>query len=108
MTEKQPGTNAQKIALFAYYREKYEGLSRFERSDLQPYFAKARLTPASNFDRDFVEAVKKGWIHEEKADSYLTTKGVEAVESGFEGQPKRKTVKKKKTGSNKGKAKKRR
>lgn len=86
---KQPGSNAQRIALFAYYREKYENLPRFSREDLKPYFSKAKEPPASNFDRDFVEAVRKGWIHEESSDSYLTTKGVEAVESGFEGELKR-------------------
>jgi hypothetical protein len=84
INEKQPDTNAERIALFAYYREKSEGLSRFGRDDLKSYFAKAKLSPAANFDRDFVDAVRKGWIHEDAADSYLTTKGIEAVESSFE------------------------
>jgi len=88
LQQKNPGTNAQRIGLFAYYRERYEGLSRFAREDLKPYFAKARLAPAANFDRDFVETLKKGWIHEEGADSYLTSKGLEAVESGFSGERK--------------------
>lgn len=88
VNDKKPGTNAQRIALFAYYREKSEGLSRFARDDLEPYFAKAKQPPAANYGRDFVEAVRKGWIHEDGADSYLTTKGVEAVESGFEGERK--------------------
>lgn len=86
--EKQPGTNAQRIALFAYYREKYESLPRFARDDLKTYFPKAREAPAANYDRDFVEAVRKGWIHEDGADSYLTSKGVEVIESGFEGERK--------------------
>jgi hypothetical protein len=86
INEKKPGTNAQRIAIFAYFREKTEGLTRFGRDDLKPYFAKAKLAPASNFDRDFVEAVKKGWIHEDGLDSYLTTKGIEAIESEFEGE----------------------
>jgi hypothetical protein len=86
--DKRPGTNAQRITLFAYYREKYENLPRFERDDLKPYFAKARQAPAANYDRDFVEAVKRGWIHEDGAESYLTSKGVEAIESGFEGERK--------------------
>ena len=88
INEKKPGTSAQRIALFAYYREKSEGFSRFERDDLKPYFAKAKQPPATNYDRDFVEAVRKGWIHEDRSDSYLTTRGVEAVESGFEGERK--------------------
>src|SRR5438552_707830 len=53
MQEKRPSTNAERITLFAYYREKAEGFQRFERRDLQPYFAKARLAPAANYDRDF-------------------------------------------------------
>jgi hypothetical protein len=94
INEKKPGTNAQHIALFAYYREKSEGISRFERDDLKPYFAKAKKPPPTNYDRDFVEAVRKGWIHEDRADSYLTSRGVEAVESGFEGERKYTKVRK--------------
>ncbi len=86
--EKSPGTSAQRIALFAYYRDKHEGVSRFTRDDLKGYFAKAKEQPPRNYDRDFVEAVKKGWIHEEGADSYVTSKGIEAVESGFAGERK--------------------
>jgi hypothetical protein len=84
--QKKPHTNVQLIATFAYYREKYEGHQRFHRDDLEGYFAKAKETPASNYNRDFGEAVKKGWIHEDGADSYLTSKGLEVVESGFEGE----------------------
>jgi hypothetical protein len=88
LSEKEPGTNAQRIALFAYHREKHEGVPRFERSDLKGYFAKARLSPPTNFDRDFVEAVRKGWIHEDGSESYVTSKGIESVESGFGGERK--------------------
>lgn len=88
INEKKPGTNAQRIAIFAYYREKSEGISRFNRADLQPYFAKAKITPASNYDRDFIEAVRKGWIHEDESESYLTTKGIETIETAFEGEGK--------------------
>ena len=86
--EKQPGTNSQRIALFAYHREKHEGLPRFGREDLESYFSKAKETPSTNFDRDFVEAVKKGWIHEEGDESYITSRGIEAVEAGFAGERK--------------------
>jgi hypothetical protein len=34
MQEKKPKTNDEKIALFAYYREKHEGKPRFARADL--------------------------------------------------------------------------
>jgi hypothetical protein len=86
--EKSPGTNAQRIALFAYYRDKHEGNPRFTRDELKAYFAKAKEQPPTNYDRDFVEAVKKGWIHEDGADSYVTSKGIEAVESAFAGERK--------------------
>jgi hypothetical protein len=86
--EKQPGTSSQRIVLFAYYREKHEGLARFSRRDLEPYFGKAKESPATNYDRDFVEAVKKGWIHEDGENSYITSRGIEAVEAGFAGERK--------------------
>jgi len=81
--EKKPKTNTEKITLFAYYREMYEGLPRFSRSDLEAYFGKAKEKPSGNYGRDFVEAIKKGWLHEDGSDSYITSKGVEAVEAGF-------------------------
>lgn len=96
MNEKKPGTNAQRIAVFAYYRDKTEGNPRFGRSDLESYFSRARVPPAANYSRDFGEAVRAGWIHEDGAEFYLTTKGVEAVESSFEGERKYSMSKKKK------------
>jgi hypothetical protein len=86
MQDKNPKTIPQMISLFAYYREKSEGTTRFGRDDLKPYFAKAKLKPPGNYDRDFIEVVKKGWIHEDGSDSYLTSRGVEVVESGFTGE----------------------
>jgi hypothetical protein len=83
--DKRPTTNVERIALFAYFREKVEGLSRFGRGDLKQYFSVAKEKPAANYDRDFANAVKAGWIHEDGADSYLTSRGLEAVESGFAG-----------------------
>jgi len=84
--EKNPATSAQRIALFAYYREKFEGLTRFARGDLKAYFAKAKEPSPSNFDRDFAESVRQGWIHEDGSDSYLTSRGLEVVEAGFAGK----------------------
>jgi hypothetical protein len=81
--DKKPSTNPQYIALFAYFREKYENQPRFSRSDLEAYFPKARIAPPSNYDRDFIVTVTRGWIHEDGSDSYLTSRGVEAVEGGF-------------------------
>jgi len=79
-------TNVQKLAVFAYYRERVEGSSRFAKEDLLPYFAKAKQPPPGNYDRDFRQAVTAGWIYEDGADSYLTSKGLEAVEAGFGGK----------------------
>jgi hypothetical protein len=94
--QKQPTTNPQKIVLFAYYREKVEGLARFSRGDLESYFAKAKQPPPANYGRDFQQAVSLGWIYEDGDDSYLTTKGLEAVEAGFggKGQPRGSAVRK--------------
>jgi hypothetical protein len=85
--QKQPATNPQRIALFAYYRERVEGISRFSKDDLKQYFAKAKEPPPKNFDRDYRAALKMGWIYDDGADSYLTSKGLEAVEAGFGGKP---------------------
>jgi hypothetical protein len=84
--QKNPATNAQRIAVFAYYREKVEGLSRFAKDDLRLYFAKAKQPPPQNFDRDYRQAVKLGWIYDHGTDSYLTSKGLESVEAGFGGK----------------------
>ena len=86
LTEKKPGTNSQRIVLFAYYRDKFENQPRFGRAELKNYFGKARLEPPGNYDRDFSTAVEKGWIHENDDQSYITTSGLEAVEQGFEGE----------------------
>ena len=86
VSEKKPGTNPQRIALFAYYRDKVEMNPRFSRADLREYFAKAKQPPPTNYDRDFGVAVTKGWIHEDGEQSYITTKGIEIVENAFEGE----------------------
>jgi hypothetical protein len=82
--DKKPSSHPQFITLFAYYREKYQGQPRFAREDLRQYYASSRQEPPGNYDRDFVNTVKKGWIHEDGDNSYITSKGIEAVESGFE------------------------
>lgn len=84
--EKKPATNPQRLAVFAYYREKSEGLTRFAKDDLKAYFPKAKIPLPQNLDRDYGKAVTAGWIYDDGADSYLTSKGLEAVEAGFEGK----------------------
>lgn len=91
-----PGSNSQYITSFAVYREKYEGMARFSRNDLEAYFSKAKLKPPGNFIRDYNEAVKKGWIHDDGSDSYVTTKGIEMIEAGFPKETHRPPIQKKK------------
>ncbi|MGB5105334.1 MAG: hypothetical protein WBP29_11975 [Candidatus Zixiibacteriota bacterium] len=84
LQSKQAVTNLQKLVVFAYWRERHENNPRFSRDDLKQYFKMAKESPPKNFDRDFVDVVKKGWIHEDGSESYITSKGLEEVENGFE------------------------
>jgi hypothetical protein len=84
--DKKPGSHPQFITLFAYYREKYQNQPTFSRDDLKQYYVLSRENPPGNYDRDFVNAVRQGWIHEENDNSYITSRGIEAVESGFAGK----------------------
>jgi hypothetical protein len=88
LDEKQPTTNQQRIACFAYYREKIEGKGdKFSSRDLAAYFPLAKLpNPGPNYARDYKGAVTAAWIHDEQANSYLTRKGEAAVEAGFGGK----------------------
>lgn len=80
---KKPGSHAEFITLFAYYREKQENQPSFSRDDLKRYYPLSREHPPANYDRDFVSAIQKGWIHEDGPNSYITSKGIEAVAAGF-------------------------
>lgn len=87
LKEKEPATNSQRIACFAYFRDKTEGSPHFSRADLSGYFAKAKLSaPGPNYARDYNSAVKESWIHDDGAQSYLTQSGEAAVEAGFGGR----------------------
>lgn len=86
INDKKPVSPAHFFALFAYYREKVENKSRFARADLRAYFELAKEPPPSNYDREFNRTVMLGWMHEDGAESYLTTKGLEAIEAGFDGK----------------------
>lgn len=93
----------QRIACFAYYRDKIEGQELFSSLELAPYFKQAKLAaPGSNYARDFNNAVREGWIHDDGPKSYLTRKGEQAVEAGFGGKTKprgRNAGKKKRVGN---------
>lgn len=76
--EKKPTTHPEFITLFAYYREKHQNLPTFSRTALAEYYPTSHEAPPANFDRDFVKAVKRGWIHEDGDNSYITSRGLEA------------------------------
>jgi len=80
---KKPNSHPEFITLFAYYRERQENQPSFSRDDLKRYYSLSREYPPANYDRDFVRAIQKGWIHEDGANSYITSKGIEAVAAGF-------------------------
>ena len=84
--DKNARTNPELITLFAYYREKYENLPKFSREDIEQYFEKAHEPPPANYGRDFLVAIRNGWIHEDGPNSYITSKGIEIVEAGFGGE----------------------
>ncbi|WP_152566365.1 MULTISPECIES: hypothetical protein [Lysobacter] len=87
LKEKAPATNDQRIACFAYYREKIEGKLNFSSIELAAYFQQAKLpAPGPNYARDYKKAVKNAWIHDEGASSYLTQDGEAAVQAGFDGK----------------------
>lgn len=89
LNDKGPATNAQRIAVFAAYREEIEKIETFEKDDLEKYFAKAKLAPPGrNFNRDYNNSVTEGWIHDDGASSYLTQTGQKAVTEGFAGKAK--------------------
>lgn len=101
VASKEPATNSQRIACFAYYREKFEGNEHFSKADLLPYFASAKIRKPGNYDRDYKDSVRENWIHDENDKSYLTTTGEKAVEAGFggKGKPRGNSVKRRKPGS---------
>jgi hypothetical protein len=86
ISQKNPKTNPHFITLFAYFREKYEQKPRFQKDDLQGYFARAHQSPPANYTRDYNKAAEFGWIHDDGDQSYITSKGLEVVESGFSGE----------------------
>jgi hypothetical protein len=88
LRQKDPATNSQRIAAFAFYREHVEGKPTFARGDLEHYFATAKLAKPGNYDRDFSGAIREGWIHEDGSESYLTQGGERAVREGFGGKAK--------------------
>jgi hypothetical protein len=89
LNDRQPATNPQRIACFAFYREHVEAKgSTFSKSELEDYFPTAKLGKPGNYDRDWNKAVKEGWIHDDGANSYLTQGGEDRVKAGFGGKAK--------------------
>ncbi|MDX1947376.1 MAG: hypothetical protein SFU86_18390 [Pirellulaceae bacterium] len=94
LNERAPATNAQRIAVFAAYREEVESFDTFAKDDLEKCFPKAKLAAPAYFNRDYNSAVSEGWIHDDGANSYLTQTGQKAVAAGFggKGKPRGKAV----------------
>jgi hypothetical protein len=88
INEAKPATNSQRLAVFAYYREHIEHKEYFSKAELRNYFAIARIGKPGNYDRDFAQAVRDGWIHDDGERCYLTGAGANTVQAGFGGKAK--------------------
>lgn len=76
----------EQIATIAHYVCEIEGQHDFSRDDIRSRFITAREPPPGNFGRDFVVALKNGWIaevHGKKNRYYVTAKGAQAINSNF-------------------------
>jgi hypothetical protein len=76
----------EQIATIAHYVCEVEGQADFSRDDIRSRFITAREPPPGNFGRDFVVALKNGWIaevHGKKNRYYVTAKGAQAINNSF-------------------------
>jgi len=76
----------EQIATIAHYVCEIEGQADFSRDDIRSRFITAREPPPGNFGRDFVVALKSGWIaevHGKKNRYYVTAKGAQAISNNF-------------------------
>jgi hypothetical protein len=77
-------TNPERIVAFAGMIHA-EGKDTFTLEDIKPLFRRAREATPKNLSRDFDVVVRAGWADqaEEKGEYYLTTKGLETLDAGF-------------------------
>jgi hypothetical protein len=76
----------EQIVTIAHYVCEIEGQADFSRDDIRSRFIIAREPPPGNFGRDFVVALKNGWIaevHGKRNRYYVTAKGAQAINNNF-------------------------
>ena len=78
-------TNPERIVAFAGMIHA-EGKDTFTLEDIKPLFRRAREATPKNLTRDFDAVIRAGWADqaEEKGEYYLTKKGQEILEAGFQ------------------------
>jgi hypothetical protein len=79
-------TNPEKIVAFAASIHKEGEQDMFTLEDIKPLFRRAREATPANLSRDLDSAVRSGWVADgdNKGEYYLTKKGLDAFEEGFE------------------------
>jgi hypothetical protein len=86
LEESQVRRNPDKITGIAEYLFQFEGAELFTREDIRGRFRLAGEAAPGNFPRDFMWAVKNGWIAEDakaQGSFYVTQKGRNAIENKF-------------------------
>jgi hypothetical protein len=76
----------EQITTIAQYVCEIEGQADFSRDDIRSRFITAREPSPGNFGRDFVVALRNGWIaevHGKKNRYYVTAKGAQAINNNF-------------------------
>jgi hypothetical protein len=89
---KTPINDVQKTLAIGYYLEKHEGLSSFNKKDLESGFGNAKERSPENINDKVNQNIKKGFMMEAKGgkDNFtawaLTNSGEKYVENGFKAE----------------------
>ncbi|MEM3408570.1 MAG: hypothetical protein QXT40_03600 [Candidatus Micrarchaeia archaeon] len=89
LIDKKPTNELQKVLVFAYYLEKYEGYQEYNVKDIENWYRNAKEKIPSNLSDKLQKNVKKGYLMElkEKKEGLktysLTNKGLKFVENNF-------------------------
>jgi len=81
-----PKKYPEKLATIAAYMQKILGRNSFTSDDLRGQFRAVNEPAPANMPRDFKTAVGEGWIaeeHDQPGQYFITTSGMETVETGF-------------------------
>lgn len=95
LDEVQPARKPDQIVTIANFICEYEGTEDVSRDEIKAKFSSAREPVPTNFARDFAWAVKNGWLHGvpgKKGRYYITTIGLQAIESRFSSKVKKATT----------------